>query len=92
MPVASKRKKPTKARNRQPQVHDHPNFPVKGVVFDLCCGKFEIASGFAERRGKFRVEMESHGFELVLVLNEEQAEALGGGLVGCIAEARKGIN
>lgn len=98
--MATKRGKKRKYKRRQlretarksPEREKITNPSLKGVVFDLCCGKYTVMKGLAEERGKYRVAMESHGFEVIISLNEEQAAALGTDLTSCVAESRKEVN
>lgn len=89
-----KRRKSTKKKTTRTKTTHRPGeAPVlRGITFDLCCGRYRVLSGFRESRGTFRVDMESHGFALTLVLSEQQAKDLGRDLTGCVAEAAKGVN
>ena len=66
--------------------------PIRGLVFDLCCGDMGIANGVGHNRGEYKIRMEAHGFELTILLGEEQAENLGKGLTACVTEAKKGVS
>jgi len=86
----AKLKKTSRTRSRPK--HTHGVDPIRGLTFDLCCGQMGIASGIGDNRGEYKVEMEAHGFNLTVLLSEQQALDLGKGLVECVTEAKKGVN
>jgi hypothetical protein len=91
--MALKRRKTAKKTTRTRPAHRATEMPLlRGITFDLCCGKYQVMSGIREDRGRFRVDMEAHGFALTLVLSEEQAASLGRDLTGSVIEAAKGVN
>lgn len=94
--MAQKRKmKPKKAARRHTQLphhHHRPDMPMRGIVFDLCCGNMDVATGIAGQRGRYKVDLDAHGFSIAILLSEEQAMDLGNDLLERIRESKKGVN
>jgi hypothetical protein len=87
-------KRQEKGRNqrRHREGREGEDFPLRGITFDLCCGGFQVMKGLRGARGTYRVQMEAHGFELTLVLNEKQATDIGASISSCVAESKKEVN
>jgi hypothetical protein len=90
MMATRQKKKPKKATRHHH--HPRPDFPVRGIVFDLCCGKMGVANGVGHNRGEYKVELDAHGFSVTILLSEDQATTLGKGLTECVHESKKDVN